>query len=526
LDRFMCMPLTLESTYSDLGPAFYESTNAEKFPNPKIFYWNGKLADTLHLPESFTHDAERMAQFFSGQQLSPSVKPLAMAYAGHQFGHFNPQLGDGRALLLGEWVHPDTTKRFDIHLKGSGKTRFSRGGDGRCALGPALRELIMSEALASFGIPTTRTLAVLTTGENILRPQKTWSHLSNHHSNYSDTPGAIVVRVAQSHVRIGTFEFFASRRLTSQVQSLTQYVMRRLYPHISQEEPIEAMCGFFESFAKRYINLTIEWMRVGFIHGVLNTDNVVVSGETIDFGPCAMMNGFDWHRTYSSIDSSGRYAYGNQPSITLWNLQRLADCLATGFCPNKTRVSEITSFEQLQADPLCRRLYDIIERMGPYLEESMAVMWCKKLGFNSTDARSKDLVERLLKTMQDKKMDFTNTFAQLSDLLKMSHDAGAESIGRRQRVLDGQLATDWMVCLESDQIGSSYQHALAMMKKNNPLSIPRNRAVEHAIASAVVDGDLEPLSSLLGQFDGASAPGQSTDQDTTDFDGYQTFCGT
>ncbi len=273
--------------------------------------WNSSLAEQLMIPNELKHDSVALAQAFSGNSIMPGSEPIATVYAGHQFGSFVPQLGDGRAHLLGE-VLDQFGQRWDIQLKGSGRTSFSRGGDGRCALGPAVREFIMSEAMKALGIPTTRCLAVVTTGETVFRE--------------TTLPGAVVTRVASSHLRIGTFQFFAARGDHQALKTLCNYTIERHYPEL-QEEGQNQYVSFINKVIERQIQLVVEWMRVGFIHGVMNTDNTSLSGETIDYGPCAMMGIYDPQTVYSSIDTMGRYAFGNQPDILQWNIARFAECL-------------------------------------------------------------------------------------------------------------------------------------------------------------------------------------------------------
>ena len=303
--------MNFSNSYASLDEIFYERTRPIPVKNPQLFLWNSDLAEQLMIPNDLKRDPVALAQAFSGNSSMPGSDPVATVYAGHQFGSFVYQLGDGRAHLLGE-VLDQSGQRWDIQLKGSGRTSFSRGGDGRCALGPAVREFIMSEAMNALGVPTTRCLAVVTTGEPVFRE--------------TPLPGAVVTRVASSHLRIGTFQFFAARGDHQALKILCNYTINRHYPEL-QKEGQNPYVSLIDKVIEKQIQLVVEWMRVGFIHGVMNTDNTSLSGETIDYGPCAMMGIYDPKTVYSSIDMMGRYAFGNQPDILHWNLARFAECL-------------------------------------------------------------------------------------------------------------------------------------------------------------------------------------------------------
>ncbi|MCG8610256.1 MAG: YdiU family protein, partial [Pseudomonadales bacterium] len=304
--------MEFQNSYLDLGEGFYQTADPEPVRSPELFLWNHGLAQSLNIAAVNDADESVRAQFFSGNAKLPGARPIALAYAGHQFGHFNPQLGDGRAHLLGD-VSDGTFPGQDIQLKGSGKTAFSRGGDGRCALGPAIREFVMSEAMAALGVPTTRCLAVVTTGETVYRE--------------TPLPGAVVTRVAASHLRVGSFEYFAARNQYDSVRKLCDYAIRKHYPELDDLEGAERYLAFLAAAVEKQVRLVCEWMRVGFIHGVMNTDNTAISGETIDFGPCAMMGAYSPNTVFSSIDTQGRYRFGHQPNIAQWNLARLAETL-------------------------------------------------------------------------------------------------------------------------------------------------------------------------------------------------------
>ncbi|MDX8396631.1 MAG: YdiU family protein, partial [Mariprofundaceae bacterium] len=303
--------MKLSNSYQSLGESFYKESSPTSFENPQLFLWNESLANDLMIANTLQADSGALAAYFSGQRLIDGSKPIAMAYAGHQFGHFVPQLGDGRAHLLGD-ISDKQGKRWDIQLKGSGQTPFSRGGDGRCALGPALREFIMSEAMHALGVPTTRCLAIVTTGETVFRNQ--------------DEPGAVVTRVASSHIRVGTFQYFAAKNDVESLQRLCDYTIECHFPELMKQDGDKPTL-LLQSVIQKQITLLVEWMRVGFIHGVMNTDNTHLGGETIDYGPCAMMGKYDPATVFSSIDKMGRYAFGNQSKMMQWNMARFAECL-------------------------------------------------------------------------------------------------------------------------------------------------------------------------------------------------------
>ena len=301
--------IPFNNQYVSLGDTFYVKTSPLPVASPSLIKLNDELGRELGLSVSNLHAADAAA-LFSGNSIPEGAEPLAMAYAGHQFGHFNPQLGDGRAILLGEVISPDG-ERFDLHLKGSGHTFYSRGGDGRAALGPVLREYLVSEAMKKLDVPTTRALAVVTTGEEVVRERL--------------LPGGIITRVASSFVRVGTFQFFAAKGDQEAVQKLADHVIERNYPEVAEAE--NPYLALLEAVSLRQAELIARWMQVGFIHGVMNTDNMTVSGETIDYGPCAFMDVYHPETVFSYIDRYGRYAYGNQPDIAVWNLAQLANAI-------------------------------------------------------------------------------------------------------------------------------------------------------------------------------------------------------
>ncbi|MFN8912205.1 MAG: protein adenylyltransferase SelO, partial [Alphaproteobacteria bacterium] len=305
------MFFNFQNTYAKLPQNFYQKIKPTEVSNPKLLYCNESLANSLGL-EHKLHDEAEIAQIFSGNKILSNSDPIALAYAGHQFGYFVPQLGDGRAVLLGE-IKDQANKRFDVQLKGSGVTAYSRNGDGRAALGPVLREYIISEAMHYLGVKTTRSLAVVSTGENVLR-------------NGMLLPGAILTRIASSHIRIGTFEYFASRGDIKSLKILADYTIDRHYPELKTTSA--PYVSLFEKVMEAQIELIVNWMRVGFIHGVMNTDNTSIAGETLDYGPCAFLDEYDPDKVFSAIDYQGRYSFSNQPQICYWNLAQLAQCIA------------------------------------------------------------------------------------------------------------------------------------------------------------------------------------------------------
>ena len=435
-------------------------------PAPVLVAWNDSLAADLGLdPAVKTH----AAQWFSGAALPPGAEPIALAYAGHQFGGFSPQLGDGRAHLLGEFLDGQG-RRWDIQLKGSGRTPFSRGGDGKAAVGPMLREYLISEAMAAMGIPTTRALAVVATGETIWR-------------DAGPLPGAVLARVAASHIRVGSFQFFAARGETDKLAALLDYTIARHYPHLAPGDGI----GLFDAVTRAQARLIAQWMGVGFVHGVMNTDNMALSGETIDYGPCAFMEGYAPGTVFSSIDRQGRYAYGNQPLILGWNLARLAECLLPFFDADEARAVEIAN-ERLGAIA------------GIYRTEYLAVM-AAKLGLAAPDP---GLTDDLLALLPGQ--DWTGFFRALSEERRLP--PGFEDWQARWRA----QAPD-----------------LAAMRAVNPVVIPRNHLVEAALTSASA-GALAPFQTLLAEVQRPFAPAEGREgfalPAPEGFGDYVTFCGT
>ena len=472
--------LTFDNTYARLPERFYARTKPTPVEKPRIVKVNAGLAAVLGAkPEELT------AEVLGGNAIPEGADPIALAYAGHQFGGFVPQLGDGRAILLGEVVGTDG-KRRDVQLKGAGRTRFSRGGDGRAALGPVLREYLVSEAMFALGIPTTRALAAVTTGEPV----------------YRDTPlpGAIVTRIAASHIRVGTFQFFAAREDDEGLRTLTSYALERHYPERkgSGNDALALLEAVIDAQAK----LVARWMGVGFVHGVMNTDNTAISGETIDYGPCAFMDRFDPRTKFSSIDHAGRYAFGMQPRIAQWNLARLAETLLPFIADDDEQAVEIAT----------KRLDAFSDRFGAaYLDVLRA-----KLGVSPADDADEDrsLADDLFERMHANHVDFTLFFRRLSD---RPEDAAAlfDEPGAFH-----SWAERWQKRTPDRET----------MRRANPAFIPRNHHVEAMIAAAYDREDFAPFERLLDvlsrpyadQPDAAdlAEPPPSAERP------YVTFCGT
>jgi uncharacterized protein YdiU (UPF0061 family) len=476
-----------DNTYSRLPDALSAPARPASFREPRVSLLNHRLAGELGLDLGAV-SGEAAAALFSGQDLPPGSLPIAQAYAGHQFGHFT-MLGDGRAILLGEHRTP-SGRLVDIQLKGAGATRFSRGGDGRAALGPMLREYVISEALAALGVPTTRSLAVVTTGEPV----------------YRETPrrGAVLTRVAQSHLRVGTFEYAAAFQDEPALRALADYAIERHYPELDCVP--EKYLAFFRAVMDRQAALVARWQLVGFIHGVMNTDNMAVSGETIDYGPCAFMNAYDPGTVFSSIDRGGRYAYGNQPAIAQWNLARFAEALLPLLGPDQEKAVAAAT----------EALGEFPARFEGYWLGGMR----QKLGLQAEKAEDAGLIQALLGWMEKTRADFTNTFRDLS--------SGEPPTGGRCRDADFQ---GWHGRWE-DRLGREGRPAAsvyAAMRAVNPAVIPRNHRVEEALSAAEDRDDLAPLRLLLAAL--ASPYEEMADMapyrdPPADDRNYRTFCGT
>jgi len=410
-------------------------------------------------------DDDSLAAIFSGNQLPTGIEPIATAYAGHQFGYFVPQLGDGRAILIGEARDRSGALR-DIQLKGAGRTPFSRNGDGRAALGPVLREYLVSESMHALGIPTTRSLAAVLTGERVQREQP--------------LPGAILTRVAASHVRVGTFQYFAARGQDEAVRQLADYVIERHYPEArASDQPYRAL---LQAAIDRQAKLVAQWLHVGFIHGVMNTDNMALSGETIDYGPCAFMDAYDPAQVFSSIDSHGRYAYANQPRIAQWNLARFAETLLPLLDPVPERAVEIGTA--------------LVERFAAVHAEHWLSGARRKLGLMTAEQGDRELAQALLDLMHAQRADFTLTFRLLADRAAAS-EPGAGPI--RDLFADASAFDGWYLVWQARlaREPTSPQQRADSMRSANPAFIPRNHRVEQIIAAAVTREDFSPFVELL-----------------------------
>ena len=472
------------NTYFNLSKSFKEDINPIPVKNPELILLNKELASKLNLDFSKVSKKE-LSNIFSGNSLPNGSNSIAQAYAGHQFGHFT-MLGDGRAILLGEHISK-SNKKYDIQFKGSGKTSFSRNGDGRAALGPMLREYIISESMNSLNIPTTRSLAVVKTGEKVNR-EKTLQ-------------GAILTRVASSHIRVGTFQYIAATQNIDDLETLVEYTINRHYPEIKSSKT--KALDLLNLVMEKQCQLVVDWMRVGFIHGVMNTDNMAISGETIDYGPCAFMDHYDPKTVFSSIDKFGRYAFSNQPPITKWNLARFAECLIPLIDKNENTSIKIAS--------------EIIDNFQNIYEEKWLNMMRDKLGLFGEDMNDKKLISDLLKLMEKNKSDYTNTFYNLMDI--------KNNIYKDKNFII--WINNWKKKINSNK--TSNQKQIELMKKSNPVVIPRNHKVEEALAAAE-EGNFEVVINLLSilkkpydlQKNSADyqSPPPLSDQK------YQTFCGT
>lgn len=472
----MTVHIPFDNTYARLAPGFYSKQMPEPVQAPHLLAFNHTLAKVLQVD---TDDVQDMAAVFGGNRIPEGAEPLAQAYAGHQFGNFNPQLGDGRAILLGEVLTQDG-QRYDIQLKGSGRTPYSRQGDGRAWMGPVLREYVVSEAMYALGVPTTRALAAVATGETVWRD--------------GGMPGAVLTRVASSHLRVGTFQLFASRGQTEALKQLTDYAIARHYPQA------QGPMGLLRAVRDAQAGLIAAWMSVGFIHGVMNTDNCSISGETIDYGPCAFMDQYRAEQVFSSIDRMGRYAYANQPQIVVWNLAQLATALIQQLDDPSSAVEEATA---------------IVHAMPSLIEAEWLRLFRRKLGLETIAHQDLELVSDLLELMSEGQADFTNTFRALSE-------------GRaRDQFLDPEAFDRWHAVWK--QRSQQERDPIVLMRASNPVYIPRNHRIEEMIAAAVA-GDLEPFHRLNRVF-AAPYSEQEGQEDlrrppTKDEVVKATFCGT
>jgi uncharacterized protein YdiU (UPF0061 family) len=454
--------LRFDNTYARLPERFYARVRPTPVREPRLVKVNRALAELLGADVARLESPDGVA-VLAGNVVPEGAEPLAQAYAGHQFGGFVPRLGDGRAILLGEVVGTDARRR-DVQLKGAGPTPFSRRGDGRAALGPVLREYIVSEAMAAFGIPTTRALAAVTTGEPVARE--------------SLLPGAILTRVAASHIRIGTFQFFASAGDEEALRLLTPYALARHYPDATGTD--NDALALLERVVAAQASLVARWLGIGFVHGVMNTDNTTISGETIDFGPCAFLDEYHPQKTFSSIDHGGRYAFANQPRIALWNLARLAEALLP--------------LVAKQTDDAVRLATERLDGFDSEFQRAYLDVMRAKLGLVRAEEPDAALVEGLLDVMAAQGVDYTLFFRRLSAAVEPSGELGVMVLcAGNEAPLRGWLEA-WRrrLSLETDRA----EPCVALMQRSNPALIPRNHRVEEAIAAAVGHGDLQPFETL------------------------------
>lgn len=489
----MVVRLHLDSTLARDLDGFYLRVAPTPVAAPRMLRFNRRLATELGLDDAVL-DSPAGAALLSGNALPDGAQPLALAYAGHQFGGFVPQLGDGRALLLGEIVDRAGHRR-DLQLKGSGRTPFSRGGDGRAALGPVLREFLLSDALHALAIPTTRALAAVATGEKVFRE--------------TPLPGAVLTRIAASHVRVGTFQFFAARGEREKLDRLTQWVIARHFPELAgASNPALALFG---AAVARQAALVAKWMLVGFVHGVMNTDNMAISGETIDYGPCAFVDAYDPAAVFSSIDHHGRYAYGNQPAVARWNLARLAETLLPLIDDDPRNAVTLAEQE--------------LDRFAPLFAEEWLAGMRAKLGLATADDGDRRLAEALLAAMAAAGVDFTLAFRRLADAAS-GDPAPFRALFPGPAPIDAWLDR-WRARLAAE--GRQPADLAAAIRAANPAYVPRNHLVEEALAAAH-DGDLAPFDRLLEavtdpfvERPGLDRYGKPPERpDPT----YRTFCGT
>ncbi len=488
------MHISFDNSYARLPDHFAVPTQPTPVAAPKFMAFNHALAKSLGIVYP-TPLPEGDCAYFCGNQLLEGSTPIALAYAGHQFGHFVPQLGDGRAILLGEVVTPQG-QRLDIQLKGAGPTVFSRGGDGRAALGPALREYVLSEAMAALGVPTTRALALVSTGEPVFREKA--------------FPGAVLTRVAQSHLRVGTFEFFAARQDMESVKTLAQYALQRHYPNADTSEDVAV--ALLKSVSQAQASLVAHWLSFGFVHGVMNTDNCSIAGETIDYGPCAFLDSYQPDRAFSSIDRSGRYAFQNQPHIAHWNMGRLAECLSIGFGADNPALD--------------KRLEAVLDGFPALFEAAFLSRMRGKLGLFQESNDDAPLVQALLTHLADAQVDYTIFFVKLRASAE-TNTLNALIEWTPHAPLLHQWLQRWQTRAQAEQVSASERSRA--MRQCNPQFIPRNHRVEQAIAAAYANNfePFERLTQVLSRpylFQPEHADLLEPPDDSQWH--YQTFCGT
>ena len=488
------MKLNFENTFANELKDFYESSKANNSPSPSLIKFNLELAKDLG-SDWLKLDSDEGLSVFSGNTVPNGSRPISQAYSGHQFGVFSPLLGDGRAILLGEVVDKKKIRR-DIQLKGSGRTVFSRGGDGKSSLGPVLREYLISESMYSFGIPTTRALAAVSTGEDVFRE--------------SNLPGGILTRVASSHIRIGTFQYASTTGDLKKIRALADNSINRHYLKLPEKK--NKYLEFFEAVCDSQISLISKWMSIGFIHGVMNTDNMTISGETIDYGPCAFMDRYDPNTFFSSIDTQGRYAYSNQPLILSWNLARFAETLIPLIDKDQDKAIKLLSEK-------------IISIKSSYEQEWLKIM-AKKIGITVIKNNDLKLLNNLLDIMNDNDTDFTLTFRYLSELIIGDENLFYNMFKSKEKI--NKWVIKWKGRIKEDsKLDESFSLKL---NKNNPLYIPRNHIVEDVLSKALFEKNFQPFHEfydiLVNPYNEKpnsekyTLPAPITNQP------YKTFCGT
>ena len=486
--------MLFDNSYQNLPQDFFERINPVPVKDPQLIIFNNDLGKSLGIDQKI--NKKELANIFSGNEILKGSSPIALAYAGHQYGNFVNQLGDGRAVLLGEVSTPNQ-ERFDMQLKGSGQTRFSRQGDGRSPLGPVIREYVVSEAMNALGIPSTRSLAAVTTGEKVFREVF--------------LPGGILTRIAKSHIRVGTFEYFAAQKNTENLKTLADYTIKRHFP--SLKDVANPYLSLLEIVSERQIELISKWMGVGFIHGVMNTDNTSIVGETIDYGPCAFMDEYNPSTVFSSIDAHGRYAFGNQPLIAQWNMACFANSLLGLIDKDTEKATD--------------KAQKVINNFPNKMSEALMSVMCKKIGLDSTKTNSQEALTKLLRIMLDNKSDYTLTFRYLSEIIKGKGD----SLFKQQFLEHNQISKwlkEWKELIK-DQNLAKKEIALSM-ESSNPVFIPRNHLIERAIEAAVENNDFSEMKTLLTilskPYEEQSKYGEYMKPPKPLEVVHQTFCGT
>ena len=486
--------MLFDNSYQNLPQDFFERINPVPVRDPQLIIFNNDLGKSLGIDQKI--NKKELANIFSGNEILKGSSPIALAYAGHQYGNFVNQLGDGRAVLLGEVSTPNQ-ERFDMQLKGSGQTRFSRQGDGRSPLGPVIREYVVSEAMNALGIPSTRSLAAVTTGEKVFREVL--------------LPGGILTRIAKSHIRVGTFEYFAAQKNTESLKTLADYTIKRHFP--SLKDAANPYLSLLEIVSDRQIELISKWMGVGFIHGVMNTDNTSIVGETIDYGPCAFMDEYNPSTVFSSIDAHGRYAFGNQPLIAQWNMACFANSLL--------------ALIDKDTEKATAKAQKVINNFPNKMGEAVMNVMCKKIGLDGTKTNSHETLTKLLKIMLDNKSDYTLTFLYLSDIIKGKGD----NLFKQQFLKPNQISNwlkEWKELIKDENLAKK---TIALsMEGSNPVFIPRNHLVERAIEAAVESNDFSEMKTLLTilskPYEEQSRYGEYMKPPKSHEVVHQTFCGT